>query len=67
MTNTDALKNLIAQRGLKISYICRETGICRTSLWKKINGMTEFKTSEVAKMSEILGLKKREVDSIFFS
>ena len=67
MTNVVALKNLIEQRGIKISYICRETGICRTSLWKKMNGMTEFKQSEVAKISEVLGLKKREVDSIFFA
>lgn len=68
MVNTEALKNLISQKGLKMSHICRATGINRTSLWKKINGMTEFKSSEVVKMCEVLGITtKREWDAYFFN
>lgn len=68
MVNTQALKDLIAERGLKMSHISRTTGINRTSLWQKINGMTEFKSSEIVKMCDVLGIKtKRETDAIFFN
>lgn len=68
MVDTKALETLIAEKGIKRTWLVKMTGINRTSLHKKIQGVTEFKTSEVAKMCEVLEITSlKERDAIFFS
>ena len=42
-------------------------GINRTTLNQKLNGSTEWKTSEIAKACELLGIPLEEAHSYFFN
>ena len=67
MINTEILNKIINESGLKRSYIAKEIGLSPYGLAKKINGITEFKASEISELCKILhivGLKNR--DKIFF-
>lgn len=68
MTDTTQLRELIDQSGLKYKYIAERLGITAYGLQKKIENKTQFKTTEVKIMCEILhinSLKKKE--EIFFA
>lgn len=68
MTNTELLKKVIEESGLKIGFIANYVGISRQLLWKKINNLTPFNQYEIDKLCDILkitSLKRKE--SIFFA
>lgn len=60
MTDTVYLEGIIRRSGLKKGYIANQLGITRHALVKKISNETEFKASEIEKMSEILRVKNLE-------
>ena len=60
------LKDVIIEKGFRISWIANQLNITRYTLYNKINGVTEFTASEIAKLTEILHLSNLEVKSIFF-
>lgn len=66
MTNTKLLKEVISIKGLKLGYIANVLGISRHSLHKKIENNTEFKASEIKKLSIILSLTAEQQEHIFF-
>ena len=59
-----SLKDVIIEKGFRISWIAIQLNITRYTLYKKINGVTEFTASEIAKLTEILHLTLRL--SLFF-
>ena len=61
-----SLKDVIIEKGFRISWIAIQLNITRYTLYNKINGVTEFTASEIAKLTEILHLSNLEVKSIFF-
>lgn len=66
MTDTEALVALIEKSGLKYKYIASQLGISYFSLNRKINNATEFKTSEVSKLCELLNIDSaKEKEQIF--
>lgn len=66
MTDTEALVNLIEKSGLKYKYIANQLGISYFSLNRKINNVTEFKTSEVSKLCELLNIDSaKDKENIF--
>lgn len=66
MTDTEALVNLIEKSGLKYKYIADQLGISYFSLNRKINNVTEFKTSEVSKLCELLNIDSaKDKENIF--
>lgn len=67
MTNTDLLKEAISKSGFKISYIAEKIGLTRVALTNKIYNRSEFKQSEIEALCNILGLKNKERNSIFFN
>lgn len=67
MTDTLALRNAIKQRGLKYKYVAEKLGISPYGLQKKIENDSEFKVSEVDRLSDMLGLSLRQKDMIFFA
>lgn len=67
MTDVKLLKEKIADTGMTITAISRKTGILRETLYKKINGESEFKASEIAAISDVLKLSRNERDNIFFA
>lgn len=65
MVNTDALRASMRESGLKNGYIAEKLGLSVMSLHRKVNGVTEFKASEIVSLSDILRLTKAERDQIF--
>lgn len=66
MTDVEELGVEIAKSGLKISHIAERLGLSREGLYKKLNGETEFKASEIMQMKTILRLSNERRDEIFF-
>ena len=64
--NLSKLKAVIIDRGVKRSAVAEAIGCTRYSVYKKLDGKTEFKASEIVKLSEFLRLSPEERDSIFF-
>ena len=68
MTNTALLNDLIAKSGLKKGYIAEQIGLSAYGFAKKVNNVTEFKTSEVNKLCELLKIETlEEKERIFFA
>lgn len=67
MTDTEKFRDIVQQKGLKYKFLAAELGITPFGLQKKIENKTEFKASEVQKLSELLGLSETERTQIFFS
>ncbi|MBR6243871.1 MAG: helix-turn-helix transcriptional regulator [Ruminococcus sp.] len=66
MTDTILLTSKICGSGFTFSEIASELGITRQGLWKKIHNRSEFKQSEIEKLSRLLGLNMKENSRIFF-
>ncbi len=56
MVNTEWLKSKITSSGYKMSKIALLLRISQVSLWRKINGKTEFKPSELLALAKILNI-----------
>lgn len=67
MTNTQLLLKAIDDSGLKREAIASKLNISRVALQKKIINETEFKASEVSKLTKILELTTEKRDLIFLS
>lgn len=65
VTNTTRLREVIDKSGMSIVAISQKIGITREGFYKKLNGETEFKASEIITLSKILGLSKLDRDKIF--
>lgn len=66
MTDTEMLQAIILKSGYKRSRIAQRMGITRAALNNKINNKSEFKQSEIEALCNILGIKNRERNAIFF-
>lgn len=66
MADTNLLKDKIAASGIKLGHIASEMSLSRSGLWKKLTGDSEFRTSEITKLCEILRLSDEERNNIFF-
>ena len=68
MTDTEALKKKMAEHGLKQAYIADRLGLTPYGFANKVNNKTEFKSSEIKLLCEILNITSlREKESIFFN
>lgn len=67
MTNLVLLKNKINESGKTITSVANKIGISREALHKKLSGETEFKASEMQKISDELLLNDEEKTNIFFA
>lgn len=65
MTNKLELEIAIKRAGLTKSEIAKKIGLSKMGLYKKMNGITEFKASEIALLCKILSIKNK--DEIFFN
>lgn len=61
------LNNKIDEIDIPIATIANKMGLSRQSLYLKLNGRREFKTSEMLKICEILRLTIEERNHIFFA
>ena len=68
MTNTQMLRQIVRDSGLKYQYIAEKMGLSRFGLMKKIDGENEFKASEIENLCEILKIDSLEQRmQIFFA
>ena len=68
LTNSELLKKIIDESGLKVGFIADFVGISRQLLWKKINNLTPFNQYEIDKMCDVLKITSlRQKESIFFA
>lgn len=61
----DELRDRIVASGITQVHIANNLGISTGSLQNKLNGTTEFKITEIVKLSKILGLSNKERDHYF--
>ena len=59
------LETAIRDRGLKVSFIAKQLGLCRSALYLKMQGKRKFRKLEIEKLVEILHLTSGETEEIF--
>lgn len=67
MTDTNALKAIIKQSGLKKKFICEKIGLSMPGFLNKLNNESDFRQSEIKKLCEVLNLDASQRDLIFFA
>lgn len=67
MTDTLGLKALLVRRGITLEQLSELTGLSKTTLSLKINGIREFKASEIVRLQEVLKISDKERDLIFLN
>ncbi len=67
MINSVLLKKRIKGKGISITLLAEKVGISREGFYKKMNGITEFKISEVLRIKKILNLSEKDANEIFFN
>lgn len=65
--NTEGFQNLMRRNGFTLESLSEELKLSRTGLFNKIHNKTEFKASEMAKISVLFKMNKSEKDKIFFA
>lgn len=66
MTKSNLLREKIDGCGFKLVFVAKQLGISYQAFLKKLNNETEFKTSEVMILKELLHLTDDEVMENFF-
>ncbi len=68
MTNTAMLEKIISESGYKKNYIAKVLGMTPYSLSRKINNVSEFSSSEIKGLCELLSIQELdEKEAIFFA
>ena len=64
--NYPELRASIARAGLTARMVSQRMGISAQALYSKMQGITEFKSSEIKQLADILNLSMPDVNHIFF-
>ena len=62
--NTAKLHYEMERKGITTKEMAQRIGISRSAFWKKCNGISEFRQSEIQKIVEVLEIK--DPAEIFF-
>ena len=62
----EKLNSAIEDSGLKRSFIAKAIGVSPKVFHDRTHGISQWKTEEVAAFCNLLGIKKRQRDEIFF-
>jgi len=65
--NYELLNERISESGVTMIVIAKKLGILRETLYSRLKGKTEFKASEILKISQVLNLSNVDRDRIFFT
>ena len=65
--NSAELKAAIARTNITYRAIAARLGISEQAFYNKMNGKTEFKNSEIVKLTDMLSLNQNAVNLIFFN
>lgn len=66
MTNSNKLKGRIIEMGYTLSSFSDALSISRPSFRKKVNGLTDFKASEIEKICVLLEIQHSDIGNYFF-
>lgn len=67
MTDSARLKSIIADSGLKKTFIAEKLGLSYQGYLKKESGRSDFTAKEISILKERLKLSNKEVSEIFLS
>ena len=68
MTNTKEFDVALVRSGITKKEVAKQLGLSEMGLYKKVNNITEFKASELAKLYSLLDLRTMEQQQrIFFA
>lgn len=67
MTDTDKLKKVLDDRGIKLSKIAEVLGLSKPTIWSRLHGKSEFTVREANMLKDFLRLTTEEATEIFFS
>ena len=65
--NLEYLNDRITLSRIPITAIAEQVGLSRQSLYKKMKGERDFKSSEIEKLCDVLRLTQEEKSLIFFA
>lgn len=65
MVDLKRLNEKIEDSGMTLKSIAKKADIPYQTLWRKVNGIGEFKASDIVKVSKVLRLKASERNDIF--
>lgn len=66
MTDTQKLKKIIQDSGLKQEYIATQLGLSSYGFARKRDNLSEFTASEIEKLCDLLGIKSWKDRAIIF-
>lgn len=66
MVNSNKLKAKMIEKGYNQKTLANAMGITTQTLNYKINGVREFKVSEIEKLCSLLSINKKETGQFFF-
>ena len=68
MVNTERLRKIIKESGLKYQWLAKSMGLSRYGLSMKIDNKSDFKSSEIVMLCKLLKITSiEERDEIFFA
>lgn len=67
MTDINLLKQIIEDSGMTMVAIAQKSGIERTTLYNRLNGIGDFTSREIVGLTKTLHLTKPQRDRIFLS
>lgn len=67
MLNKNKLKAKVIENGLTMEKVAKELDINVTTLYRKINGTSDFTRSEMHKIKDLLNLSVKDAVDIFFN
>lgn len=60
------LRAKIVEMNFNMNKLAEDTSMSKITLYRKLNGLQEFKISEIRTLKEILELSPDEINEIFF-
>lgn len=67
LINKLLFKNAIASAGYNIQGLAQLMGVNQATLYRKINGKSEFDRPQLKQLREVLGLDDNQFEAIFFA
>ncbi len=67
MVNLEKLRARIDNSGMTMVAVAKQTGITRETLYNRLSRKGEFTASEIAALTDVLKLTKKEREEIFFA
>lgn len=61
------LKQRIRDSGYKFSFIAKSCNLTSAGFYKKLNGKSEFKQSEIKNIKELLKISDKDLNIYFFN